>query len=56
MKVVQCSIQRHTAGSVNNMYAIIETESETDNILHMSEEDSETFIMGTILTQFSSTC
>ena len=47
------SIHLQTVGTVNDMYAVAAEHSETGNILPMTKEDHDVYIMGVILTQYS---
>ena len=47
------SIYLQTAGIVNDMYAITAANSETGDVLPMTKEDRDTYIIGVILTQYS---
>ena len=47
------SIYLQTAGIVNDMYAVAAADSETDNVLPMTKEDRNSYIIGVILTQYS---
>ena len=44
------SIHLQTAGVVNDMYAIAAATSDTGNLLPMTEEDLDVYIMGVIMT------
>ena len=47
------SIHLQTAGIVNDMYAVAAASSNTGDILPMTEEDHDVYIMGVIMTQYS---
>ena len=47
------SIHLQTVGIVNDMYAIAAAKADNGNILPMTEEDRDVYIMGVIMTQYS---
>ena len=47
------SIHLQTVGIVSNMYALADATSDTGDILPMTEQDHDDYIMGVIMTQYS---
>ena len=47
------SIHLQTAGIVNDMYALAAASSDTGDLLPMTKEDRDVYIMGVIMTQYS---